>query len=234
MSLLEQAPGFFGKVSSHGDFVARRLPEPVKNVWDDWLQAGMQASQQLLAESWLPTYLTSPVWRFALAAGVANDQVWVGVLMPSVDRVGRHFPLVICAVQNGQSNLLEWMSRGKPWLDAIEVLARSSLQANFSLDEFDHALCAMPILVEPMLSDTGLPGHYRWPMGNPKQLSMLMPQLTSQIAGKILTGHSLWWTEGSALVTPSVLLCHGWPQASACAAMLDGAWQGHGWDNLSV
>jgi len=234
VSVLKQAPGFFGKVSSHGDFVARRLPEPVKNVWDEWLQAGIQASQQLLTDSWLPTYLTSPVWRFALAGGVADEQVWVGVLMPSVDRVGRHFPLVICAVQNGQSNLMEWMSRGKAWYDAIEVLARSSLQADFSLDEFDHALCAMSILVDPMVSDTGLPGHYRWPMDNREQSSLAMLHLSSQIAGKILSGHSLWWTEGSALVAPSVLLCRGWPQAGACAAMLDGAWQDHGWNSLSV
>lgn len=51
-------------------------------------------------------YLTSPVWRFAIAPGVLGPEGLGGVMMPSVDRVGRYFPLIIGAV--GAPPLLDW------------------------------------------------------------------------------------------------------------------------------
>ena len=44
---------------------------------------------------WLDGYLASPSWRFLLMPGVMDGQPWAGVLMPSVDRVGRYYPLTI-------------------------------------------------------------------------------------------------------------------------------------------
>ena len=64
-------PGYFGKFPSHGDFITRRLPrDGFLDIWDSWLQNALATSREQLGEAWLPTYLTSPLWRFALAAGV--------------------------------------------------------------------------------------------------------------------------------------------------------------------
>src|SRR5690606_39018525 len=86
-------PGFYGKLPSRGDFVSRRLPQPFVATWDAWLQQGIAASQAALGQRWLDVYLTSPIWRFALAPQVCGGAAYIGVLVPSVDRVGRYFPL---------------------------------------------------------------------------------------------------------------------------------------------
>src|ERR1700712_4294952 len=87
--------GFYGKLASRGDFVSLGLPQSFIQPWDTWLAAGLHVSQQQLGEDWLDAYLVSPLWRFVLAAGVCGPEAVVGVLMPSIDRVGRYFPLTV-------------------------------------------------------------------------------------------------------------------------------------------
>ena len=145
--MINAAPGFFGKVRSHGDFVARRLPPLVASRWDVWLQACMLASSDALAAAWLPAYLNSPIWRFALPCGVVGSAAWAGLLMPSVDRVGRHFPLMLGAAVEPPACVLAMLNQGQPWYDALEVLALSALQDDFRFDHFDAALAAQPGLV---------------------------------------------------------------------------------------
>ena len=84
-------PGWYGKLPGLGDFAARRLDKAMVGVWDGWLQDGLQALRQ--QSGWLDAYLQSPVWCFALGAGVLGPQRWLGVMRPTVDAVGRDFPL---------------------------------------------------------------------------------------------------------------------------------------------
>ena len=90
--------GFYGKLPARGDFVQRNLPRSFIDPWDNWLQEALAGSREQLGEQWLRSYLTSPVWRFALSGGLCGEQVVAGVLIPSVDRVGRYFPLAITAL----------------------------------------------------------------------------------------------------------------------------------------
>ena len=87
--------GFFGKIPGHGDFIDRGLSAGFKETWDNWLQHGLASSKAVIGENWLDTYLTSPVWRFVLCTGVCGSDPWAGIIIPSVDRVGRYFPLTI-------------------------------------------------------------------------------------------------------------------------------------------
>ena len=73
--------GFYGKVASRGDFIERNLTKDFQRGWDAWLSAGLQSSQGQLGESWLDAYLTSPLWRFALAPGVCGSEAMAGVLI---------------------------------------------------------------------------------------------------------------------------------------------------------
>ena len=52
----------------------------------------MAASRAALGDRWLDVYLTSPAWRFASAAGACGPAPVIGLMVPSVDRVGRYFP----------------------------------------------------------------------------------------------------------------------------------------------
>ena len=144
MTTPHSAAGFFGKFPSHGDFVARRLPAGFLQPWDAWLQAGMADSLCRLGDAWLPIYLNSPIWRFALGAGVCGPQAWGGVLMPSVDRVGRYFPLTIAAALDGMAT---HGSGCRPplatWYASLEAMALAALGDEFSLPTFDASLLAL-------------------------------------------------------------------------------------------
>ncbi len=239
METLDPAPGFYGKVTSNGDFVTRRLPHTFIEVWDTWLQHGIQSSREQLGKQWLETYLTSPIWRFALSHGACDGNAWAGVVMPSVDRVGRHFPLTISAGVPVDGKIFEWLRDGKCWYENLEDLALSSLADGFLLDRLENALRITPGLTT--LLAVGKPKPPPAPAGNPRetawcyswgdldQLEAAIPALTQEIAQNTLQGYSFWWTEGSQKIQPSLLVCKGLPSAAQYCAMLDGSWERAGW-----
>ena len=89
--------GFYGKLPSCGDFVGAGLPRAFVRAWDGWSARALPASRDRLGPAWQAAWLEAPVWRFALPVGACGDQRAFGVWMPSVDRVGRYFPLVLAA-----------------------------------------------------------------------------------------------------------------------------------------
>jgi type VI secretion system protein ImpM len=210
--------GFFGKVTSHGDFVSRRLAPSFQRPWDEWLQGGLQASRQALGPQWLAAYMTCPIWRFALAPGVCGEDGVAGLVMPSVDRVGRHFPLTLAAVCGPP---LACLTQREAWFDQLEELALSSLCEGFSLDAFDAALSAL------VIADAA-PGPAL--VGTVIALDRGQPGFLHALASAALDAHSVWWTDGSPQVAPCLLVCRGMPAAVAFAALLDGDWQAHGWN----
>lgn len=95
--------GWFGKLPGSGDFAQRRLDTHFTHTWDGWLQDGMAELRQRHAD-WLSHYLQAPVWQFMLGQGLVAERAWLGVMMPSVDAVGRYFPLtVVTPVEMGLS-----------------------------------------------------------------------------------------------------------------------------------
>ncbi len=132
--------GFFGKLPALGDFVSRRLSPQFVKCWDDWLHESLLASRGQLGDTWLDSFLISPVWRFFLGPGICGDQAWVGIMMPSVDRVGRYFPLTLA--QNVDPVQLPAIYCEQERFDALESLALSVLTPDFAFDQFDLALAA--------------------------------------------------------------------------------------------
>src|SRR5664279_3439708 len=86
-------PGWYGKLPTLGDFASRRLEADFIEPWDLWLGEGLQGQRESMGDAWLDAYLQSPPWRFLLMPGVLPGfdagLIVAGVLMPSVDRVGR-------------------------------------------------------------------------------------------------------------------------------------------------
>ncbi len=129
-------PGWYGKLPALGDFASRRLPPLFIEPWDRWLAAGL-AHWRETDEQWLDAYLAAPTWRFALGAGVpfAQSPGYAGVLMPSVDRVGRYFPLTVVRVRAAQES-----EAPQPWLHALESCAVAALQGDWDAERFDAEL----------------------------------------------------------------------------------------------
>jgi type VI secretion system protein ImpM len=219
---LGQPPGFFGKVPSHGDFVGRRIPLDVRQRFDDWLQASLVRSQQDLGRAWLPTWLSSPLWRFVVGAGVCGDRAWAGVMMPSHDRVGRCFPLLLMAGIDGTPSLRACMTAHDAWFRQMEELALSTLEEGFALEVFDATLLALMPLASGLSPPSGampvLPTVLRIRMDSPP------PWTDADLADL-----SVWWTHGSPLVEASLAVCRGLPPPPWFASLLDGRWTERDW-----
>ena len=118
------AVGFYGKLPARGDFVRAGLPRDFTDPWDDWLQAAIAGSRSLMGEAWLPAFLEAPVWRFVLPPGMCGTQAVLGLMLPSVDRAGRYFPLTFAALsQHGIAK-----ASGEAWLDTCEAAGRIALE----------------------------------------------------------------------------------------------------------
>lgn len=89
--------GYYGKIPAQGDFLRRGLSPGFVEPWDRWLQGVLIAGRESLGAGWQDAYFSAPIWRFALPAGVCGPAAMAGVVMPSVDRVGRQFPLTLAA-----------------------------------------------------------------------------------------------------------------------------------------
>ena len=136
--------GWYGKIPALGDFASRRLPPDFLNAWDAWLQRAFVTSRASLREHWQDIYLSSPIWRFALLPGVCDSHCWAGILMPSIDKVGRHFPLTIAVALDPQPEMIATVFAANDWFTAIEQIALSSLSMDFQAVELDNQLAAMP------------------------------------------------------------------------------------------
>ena len=136
-------PGWFGKLACLGDFGSRRLPLQLTQACDQWLSRGVAGSQALLGERWLDAYLTAPVWRFAWAPGVVNSQWWLGVLMPSVDRVGRYFPLLVAQASFSPPLTPRALAQAEHWFAQVQAVMLGTLQAGATVEAFDAALTTL-------------------------------------------------------------------------------------------
>ena len=116
--------GFYGKLPARGDFVRAGLPRDFIDPWDAWLQSVIAGSRVLAGDAWLPAYLESPVWRFALPPGMCGDLAVLGLMLPSVDKAGRYFPLSFAALH--PSGIAA--ASGDAWLDVCETAGRGALE----------------------------------------------------------------------------------------------------------
>ncbi|WP_232080844.1 type VI secretion system-associated protein TagF [Variovorax sp. SRS16] len=182
-------PGWFGKLPGIGDFAYRRLPEVFRAAWDRWLQAGMARLRARHAD-WTERYLKAPLWFFVLGDGVIGNQSWLGVLMPSVDAVGRYFPLTV-------ADELVWaptelhgqvLARAQQWWALAAQAAFDGLEQDLDAVRFEARLLQL-------FSGEAVAG------GGDSASAMALPEF----------GQSLWFIDPAGEAGPG-MATHGLPQ----------------------
>ena len=94
--------GLFGKLPQKRDFITFGIAGEVLVPLETWLQTAVAASRSELGRGWEEVYLVAPIWRFWIGADVFGANC-AGALMPSVDGIGRFFPLLaIYACEHGR------------------------------------------------------------------------------------------------------------------------------------
>lgn len=208
--------GFYGKLASRGDFVSRGLPQGFIQPWDTWLAAGLHVSQRQLGEDWLNVYLVSPLWRFLLAAGVCGPDAVIGVLMPSIDRVGRYFPLTIAQTIDPDQSLASLVCAPDEWFEQVETLMLSTLEQASDFSTFDESISALGFLpMAPRASISRFAGLQRTLASESHGRHRVLAELACE-------GASLWWGKGSERIAPSLMRFQGLPDATEFGSYLLG------------
>lgn len=196
-------PGWFGKLPNVGDFVSRRLPDGFIQEWDRWLEQGLALAREELGAAWLAGYLVAPIRRFWLAPGVLGQPGWAGLMMPSVDHVGRHFPLTIVLPMKTLAAALAACD----WFRSIDLLARQVLDVDFTIDDLEQGLAQ---LAKP---DAGTADD-------------AAQQLANRLLRPFPNGSaSVWWCDDADQADEeSAFLCFdAMPPATALVSMMAGA-----------
>jgi type VI secretion system protein ImpM len=190
----ERSSGYFGKIPGRGDFVGAGLPLPVVRAWDKAVSAALAGAKEKLADRWPELWLEAPVWRFALPDSQCGPTSLLGLWMPSVDRAGRLFPLMIATSCKGTSP--ERMARhGTAWLDAAEDAGRDAIADDLTPDELMARIPPPPDLSST--PGTGAPCH-------------LPPAAKGGI----------WWTDGGPFVAARGMVLDAMPDAGIFVTML--------------
>ncbi|MGY5777293.1 type VI secretion system-associated protein TagF [Rhizobium sp. LEGMi135b] len=128
--------GFFGKLPTHGDFVSSALGSRLQSELDQWVHNGLVALEAALGSDWRRLFHATTAWRFVVGKGVWAPSAVAGVLLPSRDRVGRSFPLIIAAQLQRFSGQLRDLCEDDSWFTAAEALAETSDKADFEMQRF--------------------------------------------------------------------------------------------------
>ncbi len=239
--------GLYGKLPSHGDFLRRRVSDGFVKVWDGWLQDCITASREALGDRWLDLYLTSPVWRFSCAAGACGPDPIIGVMVPSVDSVGRYFPLALVGDLPRGLSPAAAVTQAVSFFDAAERAVLDTLEmARIDFERFDVEVAQLADELESSISETQVvlepcagsvldedaQGPWRVPIGSTHQLGTTFQQMASERLSALYCPLALWWTDGSAAVDPTFLIESGLPAPDRFSSLLDGSWPESAWRSI--
>ncbi len=239
MNTPQESCGLFGKIPQQSDFVTHHLPESFIEHWHHWLQSCLSISREQRGDDWMQGYMVSPVWHFALMPGIISDKSVVGVMIPNVDQVGRYFPSIIAHV--GDHDVWSAYLEGNDWFQQAEKIALLSLADETTYSQLIGELESMPTPEFEALPQYSTQASMQVFKGNQvvqKKAEQSHSELATSLLPKAIQhrygNHSLWWTEGSEIISPSLAISSDLPDPGQYAAMLDGNWQQWGWAEEAI
>lgn len=239
MNTTQELCGLFGKIPQQADFITHHLPESFTEYWHKWLQSSISISQEQMGDNWLQKYLISPIWHFAIMPDIAHTNAIVGAVIPSVDEIGRYFPLTIA--HTGSHNIWSAYLYGDEWYNTVEKIALMPLADETTYSQLIGELESLPLpetrSIPRYMSQysahtfKGNQSVKQQPDQSKNDLALsLLPQAYQQRYGN----HSLWWTKGSETINACLCISTNLPDPGQFAAMLDGNWQKWGWTEEMV
>ncbi len=169
----------FGKLPSHGDFVARGLTHDEQAAWDDALALAMARAQERHGADFPALFGSAAPWRCIVEDGSG----WIaGALTPSMDKAGRLFPILLACRLPGPDG-------GAGVAAACEMLLFEALGAGWTADELAARAGALPIAAAagpaPVASGWWLDGDELLRDPPPRLAGLLPPDLMSEMLGVI-------------------------------------------------
>jgi type VI secretion system protein ImpM len=218
----------YGKLPTKRDFIAMGAPRDFLNIWEPWLQGGVSASQAILKEQWQQAFLRAPIWRFWLGADLCGTAV-LGAFMPSLDKVGRYFPLTLfaCADQEAAIPPPE-LDPQDQWFKAAEDFLISTLDHDKTFEATVDDLNALPAPLQTELPKTSAADIFVQDDGTvgvkagERHFADLFGSLRQADHNRIYAATTCWWTVGGEDFAPMALCMKRMPDPFLFTAMLTG------------
>src|SRR5258708_14248239 len=97
-----------------------------------------------------------PIWRFVLSPGMLTPNAWGGIMAPSVDAVGRYFPLAVAsALPSASLDVVGTLAAAEAWFDEIEAIALSAIAPAADSTAIDAAIAQKPSPTQSRRSPPG-------------------------------------------------------------------------------
>lgn len=210
--------GAYGKIPSIGDFFRLDPPPGFVSVWDTWLQRCLVSGTHTYGGQWDALYMSVPIWRFCLSPGLAGAGKIIGVLMPSVDRVGRRFPLTLMAPLPSDGPLMADHFSNGDLFAKLEEIALAALDDETGRDGLAAALGGLDAPRTATAAQVSQ-GADRMTL---KQ-SGAEPDLLAALAGRCMPAHlgapSVWSAQIEG--DQRLLVCEGLPEGPNMQALFD-------------
>lgn len=216
----------YGKLPAKRDFIAEAVPRGFLETFEPWLQGMLAASRLRLGTDWQRLFYGAPLWRFHLGPGHCGRAL-LGALMPSVDGVGRPFPLVaFAAAPEGCTFPSPLADPQGPWFEALEGFLLSTLD----IGDFARILSSRAALDAPTHVDQPpLPEAVTALRGTLAVLGQAFVEAPQEAVAQAdahlrVVFSSFWWTVGGAAFPAAALCGRTFPDADTFSGMLTGDW----------
>jgi type VI secretion system protein ImpM len=214
--------GIFGKLPAKRDFIAYGVERPLLGLIEGWMQSSVAASRDVLGARWQELFLAAPIWRFWLGTGVAPFTT-CGALMPSVDGVGRYFPLSILAAAPPGAEIPPPPDAGlEQWCTAAEALLLQCLED----DPGGEPAALAAALGDPPLRAASAPAERSdvprvW-VSEDGSLDGAFGALSGLDDAARHAARSYWWTLGGDNHPAQLWAVDGMPRPEVFAAFISG------------
>jgi type VI secretion system protein ImpM len=154
--------------------------------------------------------------------------------MPSVDAIGRSFPLTVgCALVRGADPLAVAVTSGS-WFDAAEELAAETLSDAFEITKLERPLPPFDPFPSVQALSATIPVASDTSIGLWRDMPMLsaVGAAVRELAGA-WQSPCLWWTKGNTRFAPGLAATPKLIPSQGFAALFDGDWARHGWAVLT-
>lgn len=201
-------PGFLGKMPAVGDFVRHGLPRAVADPWDGLLTDVVDLGLRRHGRDWGGVLAAGAWWRFALEPGACGGHAAAGLLVPSLDRVGRPYPLLVAASLPDGTDAALAPFACDAWFTGLERLTAGLLAGACGYEGYAAGLASL--------------GR---PVPEGGIAAALCRRAIEERTGALPAPASLWWSLGQDRAASAFAACAGLPPADRLASMLDGGWR---------
>ncbi len=216
--------GLFGKLPARRDFIAHDVPRSFLRFWETWLEKSLSESRARLgAKAWEETFRAAPIWRFWLGPEVCGDTI-LGAFMPSMDAVGRYFPLTLIAVAEGETIKPPSVDPRHAWFEKIEDILLSALEPARSLDAVLEDIDHLKGFCVPAGAEAGPEPKFAMPLNDRPALPLTELFAVCRLAYQdcSVAATTFWWTAGGEGFRPLGLMRKHFPETGLFTGMLSG------------